>query len=665
MVKDVAQSKGSFDRALRFFDNGDLVTAEEICREALKEYPAEGKLQCLLGTVLIRQRRPSDALTELEEVIRNFPTFPKAHREMGNALMGLGRGQEAVEHLERVTELTPGAAVAFFDLSLALSKIGREDDGEKAMARSYELEPEREALMTAATHQRAGKFGQAEGIYRQILSRDPNNISAIRLLGSIALEMGRIRMAIKLLTQATEMAPDYYGAWSDLARAHMETDDFLACETTVKRAIRLQPEMAYPYMMYGNLLSKASRYEEAIKKFNIALQKQPDHGGTLASLGHAQKTIGLQTEAVDSYRACIRSNPAFGEAYWSLANLKTFKFSDEEITQMEHFVDDEKLLDETRVNFNFALGKAKEDNGEFKAAFERYEKGNTLRRQAENYDPVQTEIIHDRIIETFNTEFLVANAGQGNTDPSPIFIVGLPRSGSTLIEQILASHSMVEGTFELPDMARLIRGINEDSQAQEHYPEAIHRYLESGLPALGQQYLDSTLKHRSGAPRFTDKMPNNFPSIGLIHLILPNAKIINAKRHPLDSCMGTYKQLFYKGQAFSYDLMELGEYYLEYHRIMDHWHRVLPGRVLDINYENMVANQEEQTRRLLDYCDLPFEEACLQFYKTDRAINTASSEQVRQPIYAGSVNAYQRFESDLGPLIEILLPLLPAAPNKR
>ena len=662
-MKDVTQSKSSFDRALRFFENGDLTTAEEICREALKEYPAEGKLQCLLGTVLVRQRHPAEALPELEEVIRNFPTFPKAHREMANALMGLGRGQEAVKHFEKVTELTPTNAVAFFDLSLALSKIGHEDDAEKAMARSYELEPEREALMAAATHQRAGRFAQAEGIYRQILSRDPNNISAIRLLGSIALEMGRVRMAIKLLTQATELAPDYYGAWSDLARAHMETDDFQAGEMTVKRAIQLQPEMAYPQMMYGNLLSKASRYEEAIEKFNVALKKQPDHGGALAALGHAQKTIGLQKEAIDSYRACIQSNPAFGEAYWSLANLKTFRFSDDEIARMESLVDDEQLLDETRVNFNFALGKAKEDNGEFKAAFERYKKGNTLRRQAEEYDPVQTEVIHDRIIETFNAEFLEANAGRGNPDSSPIFIVGLPRSGSTLIEQILASHSMVEGTFELPDMARLIRGINEDSHGQEHYPEAIHRYLEDGLPGLGQQYLDSTRKHRSGAPHFTDKMPNNFPSVGLIHLILPNAKIINAKRHPLDSCMGTYKQLFYKGQAFSYDLMELGEYYLEYDRIMAHWHDVLPGLLLDVNYEDMVLEQEAQTRQLLEYCDLPFEDACLRFYETDRAVNTASSEQVRQPIYAGSMSAYQRFESDLGPLIEILAPLLPTNTN--
>ena len=659
MKKDPIESKGSFDRALRFFDNGDLTMAEEICRATLREFPAEGKLQCLLGTILVRQRRPAEALPELEEVINNFPTFPKARREMGNALLALGRGREAVAHLERVTELTPDHSVAFFDLSLALSKLGREDDAEKAMAKSYELEPEREALMTAATHQRAGRFGQAEGLYRQILSRNPNNISAIRLLGSIALEMGRIRMAIKLLTQATEMAPDYYGAWSDLARAHMETDDFESCESTVKRAIRLQPGMAYPHMMYGNLLSKASRYQEAIEKFNDALSKQPDHGGSLASLGHAQKTIGLQNEAIDSYRACIRSNPAFGEAYWSLANLKTFRFDPEEITQMEKYVDDDQLLDETRVNFNFALGKAKEDSGDYKGAFERYATGNSLRRKAEQYDPVQTEVIHDRIIETFNDEFFAENANEGNPDPSPIFIVGLPRSGSTLIEQILASHSMVEGTFELPDMARLIRSINEESHDQENYPEAIARYVKGGLDQLGQKYLDSTKKHRSGAPRFTDKMPNNFPSIGLIHAVLPKAKVINAKRHPLDSCMGTYKQLFYKGQAFSYDLVELGEYYLEYERIMRHWHQVLPGRVLDVQYEDMIGDQEEQTRRLLDYCEIPFEETCLHFYETKRAVNTASSEQVRQPIYSGSLNSYKRFQDNLGPLIEILDPVIP------
>ncbi|MDH3546372.1 MAG: sulfotransferase, partial [Gammaproteobacteria bacterium] len=264
--------------------------------------------------------------------------------------------------------------------------------------------------------------------------------------------------------------------------------------------------------------------------------------------------------------------------------------------------------------------------------------------------------------ETITPEFLHQHEGLGDPDPSPIFIVGLPRSGSTLIEQILASHSLAEGTHELPDLPRLIRSINEQRLRGDSYPEALKHYDADQLAELGQQYIASTRRHRGDAPFFTDKMPNNFASIGLLDLILPNAKIINARRHPLDSCMGSYKQLFYKGQAFTYDLVELGEYYLQYQRMMDYWHEILPGKVLDIHYEQMVMDQEDQTRRLIEHCGLPWEDRCLRFYETDRAVNTASSEQVRQPIYSKSINSWRNFEAHLQPLIEVLEPLLRQLP---
>ena len=331
---------------------------------------------------------------------------------------------------------------------------------------------------------------------------------------------------------------------------------------------------------------------------------------------------------------------------------------------MRKMVEEENLLDEPRVNFLFSLGKHYETEKDFNRAFEYYRQGSDIRRAQETYDPVHTQVIHDRIIEVFNQEFLVAREDWGDPDPAPILIVGLPRSGSTLIEQILASHSQVEGTQELPDLSRRIGEINRHGRKGIVYPAAVKEFNEADVLMLGQRYLQDTLRYRTGAPFFIDKMPNNFPSVGLLNLILPNAKVINARRHPLDSCLGSWKQLFFNGQAFTYDFFELGQYYLQYQRVMDHWHRVLPGKVLDVHYEDMVRDQENQTRRILEYCGLPFEDQCLKFYETKRAVNTASSEQVRQPIYTKALNFWRNYEHLLGELIEQLEPLLKDLPEE-
>ena len=655
--------QASFDRALGFLRSGDAVLASELCRSALSDYPSDAKIRCLLGTALVQQREFKEAEKQLRQVIAMFPEIPKAHRELGNALLGQGRGADAIECFERVVELTPENGIAHFDLSIAFSKLGRDKEAQQALEQSFRLQPERKELLKAAEHLRAGRLKEAQMIYRAVLDRDPGNVSAMRLLGSVATEMGRYRLAVRQLRKAVKMAPEYFRAWTDLARALMELEEFEESHEVLERAIRLEPELSYPRMLLGNLLTKAGRYEEAVEAFKVALEKQPDHGGSLAGLGHALKTIGRQDEAVARYRDCIQAYPGFGEAYWSLANLKTFRFTDAEVATMEKHVDNEKLLEETRICFSCALGKAHEDRQDYDRAFAYYEQGNSMRRMNESYDPVQTEVVHDRIIKTITPAFLKDNAGNGDPDSSPIFIVGLPRSGSTLIEQILASHSQVDGTHELPDLARVIRTINQQRLQGASYPEALKHYDADRLADLGRQYLDSTQRHRSGKPFFTDKMPNNFASIGLLQLILPNAKVINACRHPMDSCMGSYKQLFFKGQSFTYDLVELGEFYLQYRRMMDYWHSILPGRVLDVHYEDMVTDQESQTRRLLEYCKLPWEEGCVRFYETERAVNTASSEQVRQPIYSRSINSWRKFEAHLAPLIEVLEPLLKELPE--
>ncbi len=651
-----------FDLALGYLKGREFDMAADLCRDALVEEPRDDKIRVLLGTVLVRQNKFAEAEQELRDVLSRFPEIPKANRELGNALIAQGKGDEAIACYKRVIELTPDNPVAHRDLAMALKSLGREDEADRALDDSFELDPERKELVQALQHQQAGEFGKAEIICRDILRRDPRNVNATRMLGTIARDLGKPRLAARMLRNAVKLEPEFFGARMDLARALMEIDELDECETVVKDAIRLQPELPHPYALLGNLYTKKGAFEDAVEAFEKALEIQPNHGPALAAMGHALKTIGRQEESIDTYRDCITKHPDFGEAYWALANLKTFRFSDDEVATMEAAVENKALPDETRVNFNYSLGKSYEDNGDYDRAFQAYARGNELRRPHESYDPVHTELVHDQIIETITADFLKENAGNGHGDDAPIFIVGLPRSGSTLIEQILASHSMVDGTHELPDLPRIIKTVNDQAREGMGYPMALAHYGKD-LATLGEQYIEATRRYRQDAPHFTDKMPNNFAGIGLIAATLPNAKVVNARRHPLDSCMGCYKQLFYKGQSFTYDLVELGEYYLEYERLMAHWHAVLPGKVLDIYYEEMVADQESQTRRLIEHCGLPWEQQVLRFYENDRAVVTASSEQVRQPIYSKSVNSWRRFEDHLEPLIDVLEPLLRKLPS--
>jgi hypothetical protein len=361
---------------------------------------------------------------------------------------------------------------------------------------------------------------------------------------------------------------------------------------------------------------------------------------------------------VDSYKECIRQRPEFGETYWSLANLKTYRFDDAAVAEMRRRVESGGLTISSEVNFRFAIAKALEDRGDFEAAWEYYASGNQLQRSQVSYDPVQTEVINDRLIETFSAEFFAARRGFGNSDAAPIFIVGLPRSGSTLLEQILASHSAVEGTSELPYLGRLTTWLNRNRAEGVNYPEAVRELEARHFEQLGTDYLRfASLHRRRGTAFFIDKMPNNFPNVGLLSVILPNAKVIDARRHPLDATVSCFRQLFAKGQAFTYDQMELGEYYLQYQRMMDHWASALPGKVLTVQYEEVVADLEGQTRRMLDFCGLPFEDACLRFHESDRPVRTPSSEQVRQPIYDKSIGQWRRYERHLDELLTTLEPL--------
>jgi tetratricopeptide (TPR) repeat protein len=658
LIASVDLARAAFERAVTFLRAGDGVMAEQLCRDALADCPDEPNLLSLLGAALNRQNRGAEAEPLLRRALAELPDYAKGHEEHARSLLQLGRFEDAIEELRRALQLDPQLRSAQLALVHALAESGRADDAEEQMQSFLRLDPARERIVKAAELQRAGKLEEAEGIYREILARDPRHVEALRLLALVAFQTEHYGQAEKLLDRAVEIAPDFVAAWIDLGRTQLERLDIPAALASMQRAQELSPRSSNVQVHLGNVLARAGRHDEAVEAYRRAIALRPDAPFGYLGLGNTLKTIGRQAEAIAAYRQATAIRPAHSEAWWSLSNLKTFRFDDEEVKAIEQQLATERLPDETRAQFSFALGKAYEDRGDYPRAFDHYERGNRTRRPLESYDPVQTEAINERIREVFDAEFLASHAGAGDPDPAPIFVVGLPRSGSTLIEQILASHSQVDATHELPEAGRLIQRINRDRRDRLVYPDAVRGFGGGDWSALGRAYIEATRKYRRGAPQFIDKMPNNFANVGLLALALPNAKFINARRHPLDTCLSCYKQLFARGQPFTYDLVELGEYYLEYARMMDHWHAVLPGRVLDVQYEAVVAYLEREARRMLAYCGLPWEDACLRYWETERAIRTASSEQVRRPIYDSSIGVWRNYERQLAGLIEILAPVL-------
>lgn len=648
------------NEVVQLVNAGQADKAEALCRDAIDRNPRDVNMVALLGATLFKTRQIEEAEKILREAIELAPNFAKPHEDLGILLLEENRPDDAVPILRNATRLDPKAEVAFFNLGRALAMLGNGAEADKAFEAAFELNPERKRLALAAEHHRNGRLDEAEKLFREVLRDNPGNVDAERFLGAIAASQSHFGEAERRFRRAIELAPDYVRAIIDLGLILKEQSRFAEAIDCFKKAIELEPRNIQPHFQLASTLAPAALTYEAVAAYQRVLEIQPEHAGAQLGLAHMLKTVGRQDEAVAAYRKFIELKPDEGDGYWSLANLKTYRLSDDDIDEMELRLASDGLTDQSAVSFSFALAKIFEDQNDFDRAWEHYRSGNEKRRMLENYDPVQTELTNDAIISVFDRPFLEQNTGLGNPDPAPIFIVGLPRSGSTLLEQILASHSMVEGTSELPYVGRVATSLNRNRADGINYPEAARELAEKQFKMLGQDYLDLAQLHRTeGKPRFIDKMPNNTPTIGLLHLILPNAKIIDARRYPMDSCLSCYRQLFAQGQTFTYDLTDIGEYFLQYERMMDHWHDVLPGRVLTVQYEEMVTDFENQVHRLLEYCELPWEDACINFHETERPVRTASSEQVRQPIYSQSINRWRRYEQYLGELIEVLEPSLP------
>lgn len=661
-------TKSTLFEAVELINSGRIDQAEVLCRAAVQRNGDDVNMTALLGATLLKARKLAEAEKYLRHSITLAPNFAKPYSDLGHLLLQTRRIDEASVILQQAVERDPADGEAWFNLGKALAVLGKGKAADAAFEKSFALNPERKALALAAEHQQQGRTEQAERMLRELLRSHPENVDALRLLGVMSLSAGRLPEAERLLRRATHLAPDFAEAQLDLGRALKEQHKLQEAIEALERAIALEPGNFFTHFLLASVLSPAARTDDAIAAYRKVLELRPRHSGAWLGLGHALKTAGAQEEAIAAYRTCLRLRPGSGEAWWSMANLKTYQLSDDDIAAMQLQLakqegqgeDDEGFSTQSRVNMLFALAKAYEDRGDDELAWQYYEQGNVTQRMQEHYDPVRTEVVNDEIISVFNAEFLEQNKGLGHPSDEPIFIIGLPRSGSTLLEQILASHSQVEGTSELPYVGLIANTAGRNRADGLIYPRALRDIAAEKWSQMGQTYLDLAHIHRGeGRPRFVDKMPNNFPHVGLLHLMFPNAKIIDARRYPLDSTFSCYRQLFARGQSFVYDQTDIGEYFLQYQRMMDYWHEVLPGRVLTVQYEDMVTDFDNQLVRLLDYCGLPFEESCARFWETDRPVRTASSEQVRQPIYTQSIHRWRRYEDQLSELIEVLQPVLP------
>ncbi|MBO6504357.1 MAG: sulfotransferase [Kordiimonadaceae bacterium] len=659
--------KQKFQAAVALLEARQYAQAQAAAASALLTWPNDPNFLRVLGVALCKQHQFQEAERHLVHVTRLVPNYAPAYENLAEAQMLQGKLPEAVKSLQTALKHNPQSHAASMKLGELLNLTGKGAEADEVFQNAIAADPEREKLVQAMDFVQEGKIKDAEAVYKGILRTNPNHVDTLRLMGVLSMKKENHSDGEAYFRRAVELAPDFWTAWINLGVSLNEQQKFGKAEQAYLQALKLKPGNVHTLEKLGSNCMNDGRMEDAVGWLKKSLEEDPQHFPSLLVMGHALKTIGEQEEAIDAYRKCAESKPDFGEVYWSLANLKTYKFDDAELDEMKsqlETVANDPTQEDSEISFLFALGKAYEDRKDYPQAFHYYAEGNTKKRLNVTYDPIEFEAHIDRLIDVYSADFFASHQGQGCQEKGPILIVGLPRSGSTLQEQILASHSQVEGTAELHYLLRIATDTGVNRTDGIKYPECMHELKDYQLRGLGEEYLESTLPHRTGLPYFTDKLPNNFTGIGFLHTVLPNAKVIDARRHPLDSCLGGFKQLFAKGQVFTYDMYDLAHYYSQYIRMMDHWDAVLPGKVLTVNYEEVVANLEGQARKTAAHCGLEWEDQMLRFYETERAVKTASSEQVRQPIYSGSVHLWRRYEEQLQELIEFLEPVLMRLPKE-
>ncbi|MFQ5562324.1 MAG: sulfotransferase [Parvularculaceae bacterium] len=600
--------------------------------------------------------RHEDARTFLDRLKAVAPEYGRAYQEEGHLFRAIGDAVSALNAFRRACYFNPALEASWRAQADILQSTGRTGEAGHAREQADRLAglPKEVVAVTNLIHE--GRLLKAEKLCRAFLQKNPRHVEAMRLLADIGVRFSVLDDAEFLLESAAEFEPDNLQVRLDYIQVLRKRQKYDAALEQSRRLYERNPSDPVFQSHYAIESMHCGDFERAFDLFDKVLEKLPGDPATLTSRGHALKTYGRYEDAVESYRAAFRTAPDFGDAYYGLANLKTYRFTDEEVDLMQKQEANEQLNYGSRIQICFSLGKAFEDRSDYESSFRYYERGNDLKHVQCRYDADQMEEELRLQAEVCTEALFEKQGGKGFSAPDPIFILGLPRAGSTLLEQILASHSQVDGTLELPNILalshRLRRGKRKNGQPP--YPQILNDLSEEQLNQFGRKFIEDTRVHRQGAPFFIDKMPNNFRHIGLIHLILPNAKIIDARRAPLACCFSGFKQLFAEGQEFTYGLEQVGRYYRDYVELMRHWDRVLPGKILRVQYEDVVADLETQVRRILDFCGLEFEDACVEYYKTERAVRTASSEQVRQPINTKGLEPWRPFEPYLDPLKEAL-----------
>ena len=664
-----SQSVGSLEVALKHAArllSAQPALAAEQATEILKVVPGHPGAMLLLA---LAQRACGDAAAAtvtLQRLCGEQPRWAAAHYELGKTLGGIGQGEAAIEALRQAVALKPDFPDAWLALADHLNAIGDAPGADAAYARHLKAATKDPRLLAPAAALVENRIPEAEALLREHLERFPTDVAALRMLAEVAARLRRFGSAQTLLERCLELAPGFDAARHNYANLLNRQGKAAAALPHVEQLLAREPGNPGYRNLKAAVLANLADYAGSARIYAEVLDEYPRQAKVWMSYGHSLKTSGSLAEAVAAYRHASEVEPKLGEAWWSLANLKTVHFSPADLGAMREALSRQALGDDDRLHFEFALGKALEDESAYEESFTHYAAGNALRRKSHPYNAQANADFTRSLRATFTREFFAARAGSGVDARDPIFVVGLPRAGSTLIEQILASHSRVEGTMELQDLPQIARELarGDGQDEEERFLESVTALSAAELRRLGERYLESTRTFRRRAtPCFIDKMPNNWLYVGLIHLILPNATIIDARRHPLGCCFSCFKQHFARGQSFTYHLGDLGHYYRNYVGLMAHFDAVLPGRVHRVHYETLVEDTDAEVRRLLTHCGLPFEEGCLRFYENERAVRTASSEQVRQPIFREGLEQWRHYEPWLDPLKAALGSVLPAYPD--
>ncbi len=652
MAADPDQQQDAISNAQRLIQQGDFAGADAALDAVLEGSPKLREALYMKAVCARYMAKPALAADWLAKLRGSDPEYGRGYQEEGHLHLQEGRVAEALLAYRRACQFNPSLTASWEKQFEIFRQSGNAAEASRVAGQLQWLKGLPREVLAAMNHLHEGRLLKAEEFCRAFLQANPKHVAAMRVLADIASRLSIHEDAAFLLESAVVFEPDNVQARLDYAQVLRKQQRY---EASLEQSQKLHDRNPEDPIFKTNLAIDSmynNRFEDAFALFDAVLEKMPGDPATLVSRGHALKTFGRQEDAVASYRSAYASVPEFGDAWFGLANLKTYKFTDDEVALLRRLEASDQLTFTARVQINFALAEALEDRAAYEEAFRHFDKGNALKRAQSRYDADQmtAEITAQQTICTkalFN-----AKSGMGCLAPDPIFIVGLPRAGSTLLEQILASHSQIDGTLELPNILAMAHRLRrkKEIEAESHYPQVLHELDADKLQSLGEKYIADTRMHRQDAPFFIDKMPNNFRHIGLIKLILPNAKIIDARREPMAGCFSGFKQLFAEGQEFTYGLEQIGRYYHDYVHLMRHWDEVLPGAVLRVQYEDVVADPETLVRRMLDYLGLPFEEACLAFHTSKRVVRTASSEQVRQPINTKGLEAWKPFEPWLDPL---------------